>query len=85
MNNDIKPFLLLWDHLSSEDMQERIDWLRKNLTAGIDWGFCANPKICVLKTSTANLLYRLRWFEPGQQKEIDWHPTFENSDINRNE
>ena len=32
-NSDEQPFLLMWEHLNLDEMQERIDWLRENLTA----------------------------------------------------
>jgi hypothetical protein len=65
----IETFILDWKFLSTEEMQDRIDWLRASLEAGEDWGFCRENKVCVLKTSTANTLYRLRWFD--KNTEID--------------
>jgi hypothetical protein len=71
MTTDIdQPFLLMWDLLDLDEMQSRIDWLRENLTAGDDWGFCREQKICVLKNRSATVLYRLRWVEPGKQVDV---------------
>lgn len=70
-NSDEQPFLLMWEHLNLDEMQERIDWLRENLTAGNDWGFCPERKICVLKNQSASIFYRMRWFEAGKQTEYD--------------
>ena len=61
--------MVRWDYLDTEKMQQRVDWCRENLVAGVDWGFCAETKSCVLMNNSASLLYRLRWFEPGMQTE----------------
>ena len=37
-NEDI--FMVRWDYLDTEKMQQRVDWCRENLVAGVDWGFC---------------------------------------------
>lgn len=63
-------FLLHWDRLKTDEMEDRIDWLRDNLEAGVDWGFCREKYICVLMNEPANVLYRLRWFDTNKQEEI---------------
>jgi|APCry1669192806_1035432.scaffolds.fasta_scaffold34821_2 hypothetical protein len=71
MNQPVEQLLFLfWDNLNGDDMQARIDWLRENLTAGDDWGFCSEKRLCVLKNQSATVLYKLRWFEAGNQTEI---------------
>lgn len=62
------PFLLDWRLLEPDQKDERIEWLRVSLTAGEDWGYCDEMNICVLKTSQATVMYRLRWFTPGGQE-----------------
>ena len=68
---DDPVFILRWDYLNLDEMQERIDWLRENLTAGEDWGFSSERKICVLKNTASSFLYRMRWFEQGKQTLFD--------------
>jgi len=59
--------VLQWDHLTTNEMQHRIDWLRNNLVAGDDWGFCKERLTCVIKNEAASFMYKLRWFEPNNQ------------------
>ena len=68
-----EPFVLDWQHLTFEEREERIEWLRASLTAGEDWGYCAELNVCVLKTIDATALYRLRWFTADGQS-IDYSP-----------
>jgi hypothetical protein len=63
--------ILDWNKLSKNDINERIDWLRRSLDAGEDWGYCEELLTCVLKNQAAATLYKLRWFENGSQKIID--------------
>ena len=62
----VKPVLVCRD----DEAMERIEWLRDNLVAGTDWGVCNDPRICVLKTESAGVLYRMRWFD-GTQSGFD--------------
>lgn len=62
-----ESLFVLWDHLNYDEMQERIDWLRENLAAGTDWGFCSERKTLVLMNESSKFLYKMRWFEPGKQ------------------
>jgi hypothetical protein len=66
-----QPFFVVWDYLTQYEMQDRIDWLRENLTAGDDWGFCAETRTCVFKNESASIFYRMRWFEAGKQTDYD--------------
>jgi hypothetical protein len=63
-------WVLDWQHLSDEDALERVEWLRENLTVGTDWGVCNEPRMCVLKTELAGVMYRMRWFD-GSQSRLD--------------
>lgn len=65
-----ETMFLHWDKLNKDQMQERIDWLRSNLVAGLDWGFCSESRTCVLMDIAAIMLYKLRWFETNQQEEV---------------
>jgi len=70
--------ILDWKNLPPSDITERIDWLRRSLTAGEDWGYCEELLTCVIKTPEASMLYKLRWFENGSQKLIN-RPTMMDS------
>lgn len=72
MNNIDDVFLLMWDRLTLDEMQERIDWLRENFEAGMDWAFCSERKVMVLYNLDVSSMYRLKWFVTGQQEEIDY-------------
>ena len=63
-------WVLDWQCLSDEDALERVQWLRENLVVGTDWNVCNDPRMCVLKTESAGLLYRMRWFD-GSQSRLD--------------
>ena len=63
-------WVLDWQHLDDWEAMERVEWLRENLVAGEDWGVCNDPRMCVLKTESAGLLYRMRWFD-GSQSRLD--------------
>jgi len=69
MMNDLaeESLFVLWDRLNHDEMQERINWLRENLAAGTDWGFCGERRTLVLTNKSSKFLYKMRWFEPGQQ------------------
>jgi uncharacterized protein YodC (DUF2158 family) len=60
--------VLDWQHLDDWEAMERVEWLRENLVAGEDWGVCNNPRMCVLKTESAGMLYRMRWFDGTQSR-----------------
>lgn len=66
MTDTEQIWVLDWQRLSDEDALERVEWLRENLTVGTDWGVCNDPRICVLKTESAGVLYRMRWFDGSQ-------------------
>ena len=63
--------ILDWSKLTSEQIFERISWLRETLTAGTDWGYCEEAMTCVIMNSGSAMMYRLRWFESGNQSLID--------------
>ena len=63
-------WVLDWQHLDDWEAMERVEWLRENLVAGEDWGVCNDPRMCVLKTESAGVLYRMRWFD-GSQSRLD--------------
>lgn len=65
------PLILDWSRLGTEQIEERIGWLRETLIPGEDWGYCNELVTCVLQTPSASMLYRLRWFETGQQELIN--------------
>jgi hypothetical protein len=70
MSDAEQVWVLNWQHLEDVEVMERIEWLRDNLVAGIDWGVCNDPRICVLKTESAGVMYRMRWFD-GSQSSFD--------------
>ena len=70
MDSTEKVWVLDWRRLTDEDALERVQWLRDNLTVGTDWNVCNDPRMCVLKTESAGLLYRMRWFD-GSQSRLD--------------
>ena len=59
-------WVLDWRRLDDWEAMERVEWLRENLVAGTDWGVCNDPRMCVLKTEVAGVLYRMRWFDGTQ-------------------
>jgi len=59
-------WVLDWRRLDDWEAKERVEWLRENLVAGEDWGVCNDPRMCVLKTESAGVLYRMRWFDGSQ-------------------
>jgi hypothetical protein len=61
-------WVLDWQRLSDEDALERVQWLRDNLAVGTDWNVCNEPRMCVLKTESAGVMYRMRWFDGSQSK-----------------
>ena len=63
--------ILDWSVLTSDEINERLDWMRKSLLPGQDWGYCQEYMTCVLKTLEASTMYKLTWFESGRQKYID--------------
>lgn len=63
--------VLDWHRLSGDEITERLDWLRRSAEPGEDWGYCAELLTCVLKNPETSMLYRLRWFESGQQRTTD--------------
>lgn len=72
MINDNSDVLVLdWHKLSGSDINERLDWLRRSAVPGTDWGYCSEYMTCVLKNQAISTMYRLRWFESGQQTVID--------------
>jgi len=60
--------VLDWGQLDDLEAMERVEWLRENLIAGEDWGVCNGPRMCVLKTESAGMLYRMRWFDGTQSR-----------------
>jgi hypothetical protein len=62
--------VLDWRNLDDWEAMERVEWLRENLEVGTDWNVCNDPRICVLKTESAGMLYRMRWFD-GTQSRLD--------------
>ena len=66
MDSTEQVWVLDWRRLTDEDAVERVQWLRDNLTAGTDWNVCNDPRMCVLKTESAGVLYRMRWFDGSQ-------------------
>jgi len=62
--------VLDWRHLDDWEAIERVEWLRENLVVGTDWNVCNDPRMCVLKTESAGMLYRMRWFD-GTQSRLD--------------
>jgi hypothetical protein len=70
MSDAEQVWVLNWQHLEDHAVMERIEWLRDNLVAGTDWGVCNDPRICVLKTESAGVMYRMRWFD-GSQSSFD--------------
>lgn len=68
MSDAEQIWVLDWQRLSDEDALERVEWLRENLTVGTDWNVCNDPRMCVLKTESAGVLYRMRWFDGSQSK-----------------
>ena len=70
MSDAEQIWVLNWQNLEDDEAMERIEWLRDNLVAGTDWGVCNDPRICVLKTESAGVLYRMRWFD-GTQSGFD--------------
>lgn len=66
--------MLDWSGLTSDQIADRLGWLRANLEAGVDWGYSPEVLTCVLMTRSAAMSYKLCWFSPGQQVEID-HPS----------
>ena len=69
MTESEQIWVLDWTALSDDDALERVQWLRENLTAGTDWNVCNDPRMCVLKTESAGVLYRMRWFDGSQRSE----------------
>jgi hypothetical protein len=63
-------WVLDWGRLDDWEAMERVEWLRENLVPGTDWGVCNDPRMCVLKTEVAGVLYRMRWFD-GTQSRLD--------------
>lgn len=59
-----------WSKLDPTDIEDRISWLRQSLVAGQDWGYCEEAMTCVIMNTAAAMMYRLRWFEAGQQSLI---------------
>ena len=66
MTDTEQIWVLDWQRLSDEDALERVEWLRENLTVGTDWNVCNDPRMCVLKTESAGVLYRMRGFDGSQ-------------------
>jgi uncharacterized protein YodC (DUF2158 family) len=62
--------VLDWRNLDHFEALERVEWLRENLVTGKDWNVCNDPRMCVLKTESAGVLYRMRWFD-GTQSRLD--------------
>lgn len=70
MTDSEQIVVLDWQHLDDWEAMERVEWLRENLVVGTDWNVCNDPRMCVLKTESAGLLYRMRWFD-GSQSRLD--------------
>lgn len=71
MDDDEDVLILDWHRLSSSEINERLDWLRRSANPGSDWGYCGELFTCVLKNPEISVLYKLRWFESGQQRPTD--------------
>lgn len=72
MDADHEETLVLdWSKLEPAQITSRIEWLRETLSAGNDWGYCEELMSCVIMNSDAAVMYRLRWFENGNQSLID--------------
>ena len=72
MEDGVEETLVLdWTRLSPDDIKDRIMWLRQSLIAGKDWGYCEEAATCVIMNAESAMMYRLRWFESGQQSLID--------------
>lgn len=64
-------FLILdWATLPPENIAERIEWLRNNLAAGDEWGYCEELQTCLLKTKEAVFHYKIRWYGTVESKLI---------------
>ena len=70
MTDSEQIVVLDWQHLDDWEAMERVEWLRENLVVGTDWNVCNDPRMCVLKTESAGVLYRMRWFD-GSQSRLD--------------
>jgi hypothetical protein len=66
MSNTEQVWILNWQYLEDDEVMGRIEWLRDNLVTGTDWGVCNDPRVCVLKTESASVMYRMRWFDGSQ-------------------
>ena len=66
MTDSEQIVVLDWQHLDDWEAMERVEWLRENLVVGTDWNVCNDPRMCVLKTESAGVLYRMRWFDGSQ-------------------
>jgi uncharacterized protein YodC (DUF2158 family) len=66
MTDSEQIWVLDWQNLNDLEVIDRVAWLRESLEAGKDWAVCNDPRMCVLKTSSASMLYRMRWFDGTQ-------------------
>ena len=70
-SDNTEVLILDWTNLSFEQRNDRIEWLRHTMEAGKDWGYCEAAVTCVIMNIEAACMYRLRWFEAGNQSLID--------------
>ena len=69
--DDSGVLILDWSRLTPDEINDRLDWLRKSLVAGEDWGYCEEYLTCVLKNQEASTMYKFGWFESGNQTYVD--------------
>ena len=62
--------ILDWAGLDSQQIADRLEWLKDTLAPGVDWGYSPEILTCVLMNQQASVLYKMTWFSPGQQTEI---------------
>ena len=74
--------ILDWSVLAPDEIDERLQWMRRSLIAGEDWGYCQEYMTCMLKTLEASTMYKLVWFESGRQKYIDKPTMLKNTQQN---
>lgn len=70
-DGDSGVLMLDWSELTPNEIDERLQWMRRSLISGEDWGYCQEYMTCVLKNLEASTMYKLVWFESGRQKYID--------------
>ena len=70
-DDDTGELILDWSSLTSDEMDDRLQWMRTSLIPGEDWGYCQEYLACVLKTPEASTMYKLAWVELGRQKFIE--------------